>query len=355
MHRSGMDGEDMKIDSVFLCQRMRRQFFMENLMIKLFLLRLSAISLMVFSLLSGMAHATTAQYPTKPITLIVGFPPGGGADVLARTIAPELEAALKTNIIIENKPGASGIIATTQVSRAKPDGYTLYIATPGSLTILPNLQDVSYDPAAFSAISVLVKMPNILVTANNSDIRSVADLISKAKSKDITYASGGNGTIGQMAGEQFNLLAKVSMRHVPYRGTTPALTDVIGKVVDVTFSDPSTKSLLDGGKLRALAVTGPQRSTHFPNVPTLAEAGLPGYELVNWYGIVGPPGMPEEIVKHLNAALLKVMANPEIARKLVAQGGMDAFTSTPAAFSELIKSERLRWADLIKKANISLK
>lgn len=309
----------------------------------------------VLTVVSGIANAAATHFPAKPIKIIVGFPPGGGADVLARAIAPQLESELGTNIIIENKPGASGIIATAQTARAKPDGYTLYIATPGSLTILPNLQEVPYDPDAFSAISVLVKMPNILVTANNSDIQSVPDLISKAKSKDVTYASGGNGTIGQMAGEQFNLLANVSMRHVPYRGTTPALTDVIGNVVNVTFSDPSTKSLLDGGKLRALAVTGPTRSKHFPNVPTLAEAGLQGYEVVNWYGIIGPVGIPKDIVNQLNAAMVKVMAKPEIVQNLVAQGGMDAVTSTPESFAKLIKSERLRWADLIEKAHISLK
>lgn len=302
----------------------------------------------------ALAVASTFPEPDRPIDLIVGFPPGGGADVLARTVAPRLAAELNAKIIVENKPGASGIIATAYTSHAKNDGYTLYLATPGSLTILPNLQKVPYDPANFSAISLLVTMPNVLVTGTKSRIHSVRDLISLAKSTDVTYASGGNGTIGQMAGEQFNMLANIHMRHIPYRGTTPALTDVAGGLVDVTFSDPSTKSLVDGGKLRALAVTSKKRSSQFPGVPTIAEAGLPEYELLNWYGVIGPANLPPAVVKRVNAAFVKIMAEPAVVKQLAAQGGMDATSSTPEEFARLMQLERTKWKALIEKAHISL-
>ena len=303
------------------------------------------------------AFAAASNYPNKPISLVVGFPPGGGADVLARTIAPRLADALGQPVVVENKPGASGIIATGATARAPADGYHLYLATPGSLTILPNLQEVPYDPAKFSAISLLVTMPNVLVTGPNSGIESVKDLITKTKASDkgLAYASGGNGTIGQMAGEQFNMLAGIKMMHVPYRGTTPALTDVMSGVVPATFSDPSAKNLVQGGKLRALAVTDTKRSPLFPDVPTMEEAGVPGYKLLNWYGLIGPEGMPADVVKRLNEVLTKIMAEPAIIEKLGNTGGMSATSSSPQEFADLMTSERTKWVDLIQKANISLK
>lgn len=323
-----------------------------NVFKKTLLCAVMAVGLPVMS-----ASAIAADYPNKPISLVVGFPPGGGADVLARTIAPRLAEELGQPVVVENKPGASGIIATGATARAPADGYHLYLATPGSLTILPNLQEVPYDPAKFSAISLLVTMPNILVTGANSGIESVQDLIAKTKASGngLAYASGGNGTIGQMAGEQFNMLAGIKMMHVPYRGTTPALTDVMAGIVPATFSDPSTKNLVEGGKLRALAVTDTKRSPLFPGVPTMEEAGVPGYKLVNWYGLIGPEGMPADVVKRLNDVMVKVMAEPAVIEKLGNTGGMSATSSTPQEFADLMASERTKWVDLIKKANISLK
>jgi tripartite-type tricarboxylate transporter receptor subunit TctC len=303
--------------------------------------------------------AATAQAaypdPGTPIRIVVGFPPGGGADVLARAAALGVSKALNANVVVENRPGASGIIATDYVARAKPDGYTLYIATPGSLTILPSLQKVPYNPAKdFTPISLLVTMPNVLVTSPNSGINSIKDLIARAKSgKDVTYASGGNGTIGQMAAEQFNMLAGVHMRHIPYKGTTPALTDVAGGLVEVTFSDPSVKTLVQSGKLKALGVTTTVPSDEFPGAPPIGQAGVPGYELTNWYGVIAPAGVPRDIVETLNRAFAQAMANPDIVKQL-ATSGMTATSDTPAQFGELMTKERAKWADLVKKADIRL-
>lgn len=297
--------------------------------------------------------AAAENYPSKPISLIVGFPPGGGADVLARTIAPRLEKQLGATIVVENKPGASGIIATQETARKPADGYHLYLATPGSLTILPNMQKVSYDPSEFTAISVLVTMPSVLVTSAQSKLKNAEDVIAYAKTGKMTYASGGNGTIGQMAGEQFNMLAGVKMQHIPYRGTSPALVDVAGGTVDITFSDPSVKSLIDGGKLRALAVTSLASSAEFPGVPTLDSSGLKGFEVVNWYGLLGPEGMSADIVERLNKALVNVMKDPEVIMALAKQGGMTATSSTPEAFTELMENERRKWGVLIEKAGIA--
>ena len=305
------------------------------------------------ALLTPLAHAAWPD-PSKPIRVVVGFPPGGGADALARAIAPALSDQLKANVIIDNRPGAGGLIATDLVAKAAPDGYTLYIATPGSFTIWPNLRKLAYDPQKdFAPVSVLVTMPNVLVTGADTPYKDVQGLLAAVKSANgkFSYASGGNGTIGQIAAEQFKMLAGVQMQHVPYKGTTPALTDVMGGVVPITFSDPSAKPLIASGKLRVLAVTTAKRSPQFPGVPTVAEAGVPGYEVTNWYGLVAPAGTPPDVITQLNKALVKVMADPDIRHRL-AQSGMDPTSDTPQQFAKLLDSERAKWGDLIRKAGI---
>lgn len=305
------------------------------------------------ALLTPLAHAAWPD-SSKPIRVVVGFPPGGGADALARAIAPALSDQLKANVIIDNRPGAGGLIATDLVAKSAPDGYTLYIATPGSFTIWPNLRKLAYDPQKdFAPVSVLVTMPNVLVTGADTPYKDVQGLLAAVRSANgkFSYASGGNGTIGQIAAEQFKMLAGVQMQHVPYKGTTPALTDVMGGVVPITFSDPSAKPLIASGKLRVLAVTTAKRSPQFPGVPTVAEAGVPGYDVTNWYGLVAPAGTPTDVVTQLNKALVKVMADPDIRHRL-AVSGMDATSDTPQQFAKLLDSERAKWGDLIRKAGI---
>ena len=299
------------------------------------------------------AHAAWPD-PNKPIRVVVGFPPGGGADALARAVAPALSTQLKANVIIDNRPGAGGLIATDMVAKAAPDGYTLYVATPGSFTIWPNLRKLPYDPQKdFAPISVLVTMPNVLVTGADSPYKDIHALLAAVRSANgrFSYASGGNGTIGQIAAEQLKMLTGLQMQHVPYKGTTPALTDVMGGIVPITFSDPSAKPLIASGKLRVLAVTTAKRSAQFPGVPTVAESGVPGYDVTNWYGLVAPAGTPADVIAQLNQALVKVMADPDIRQRL-AVSGMDATADTPQQFARLLASERAKWGDLIRKAGI---
>jgi len=300
------------------------------------------------------AHAAAWPDPSRPIRIVVGFPPGGGADALARAVAPALSGQLKANVIIDNRPGAGGLIATDLVAKSTPDGYTIYVATPGSFTIWPNLRKLNYDPQKdFAPISVLVTMPNVLVTGADTPYKDVQGMLAAVRSANgkFSYASGGNGTIGQIAAEQFKMLTGLQMQHVPYKGTTPALTDVMGGVVPVTFSDPSAKPLIASGKLRALAVTTATRSPQFPGVPTVAEAGVPGYEVTNWYGLVAPAGTPAEVIAQLNKTLAKVMADPDIRQRLAASG-MDATSDTPQQFAKLLSAERAKWGELIRKAGI---
>lgn len=304
-------------------------------------------------LLSGLASlpASAASWPdpSKPVRIIVGFPPGGGADMLARTVAPGLADKLGGTVVVENKPGAGGLTATEAVAKSTADGYTLYIATPGSFTIWPSLRKLNYDPGSdFAAVSLLVTMPNLLVTGPNAPYKDVAGLITAAKAPgaNLSYASGGLGTIGQIAAEQFNTMAKLRVPHVPYKGTAPALNDVMSGMVPFTFSDPSAKAQIDGGKLRLLAVTTAKRSRLFPDAPTMAEAGVPGYDVMNWYGLVAPAGTPPEVIQRLNTALTAVMGQTDIRQRLEG-GGMEATSSKPAEFNQLMAAERAKWAALI--------
>lgn len=317
--------------------------------------RRAVAALFALPALMVLVSPAQAAWPDgKPLHIVVGFPPGGGADALARAVAPALAEQIKGNVIIENRPGAGGLIATDYVAKSPADGYTLYIATPGSFTIWPNLRKLPYDPQKdFAAISLLVTMPNVLVTGSNSPYKSVQDVIKAARAPEsrLTYASGGIGTIGQIAAEQFKMLTGANLLHVPYKGTTPALTDVMAGLVPLTFSDPSAKPLISGGQLRALAVTTAKRSPQFPDLPTVAESGVPGYEVMNWYGLVAPAGTPTSVISQLNMALIKVMSQPEVQKQLQ-NAGMDATSSTPVQFTQLLNSERVKWGGLIRKADI---
>jgi len=290
----------------------------------------------------------------KPVRIVVGFPPGGGADALARVVATALTPEIGTTVIVDNRPGAGGLTATDLVAKSAPDGYTLYMATPGSFTIWPSLRKLPYDAGKdFAPVSLLVTMPNLLLTGAATPYHDVRSLIAadKAPGVQMDYASGGVGTIGQIAAEQFNTMAGLHLTHVPYKGTAPLLTDLMGGVVPVTFSDPSAKSLVDGGKLRLLAVTTAKRSRLFPNTPTMAEAGVPGYDLMNWYGLVAPAATPPEVVARINAGLVKVMVQPEVRQRLEA-AGMEATSSSPDQFRQLMAGERAKWATLIAKVGM---
>ena len=310
------------------------------------------------ALLAGLAQPAVADnaWPEagRAVRIVVGFPPGGGADALARAIQAPLAERLKGSVIVENRPGAGGLLATEVVAKSPADGYTLYLATPGSFTIWPNLRKLNYNPATdFAPVSVLVTMPNVLVVTPSAPYKNVQELIATAKAAkpELTYASGGNGTIGQIAGEQFLMMAGIKMQHIPYKGTAPALTDVMAGIVPMTFSDPSVRTHVESGRLRALAVTTTKRSPQFPDLPTVAESGIPDFEVMNWYGVVAPAATPKAVVDTLNKALVEVMQIPSV-RDSLGKAGMDATSSTPDEFGALMARERAKWGTLIQKAGI---
>lgn len=305
------------------------------------LLALAAIAV------SAVLHAPTAMaqnapYPSKPITLVVGFTPGGISDVLARTLAARLGTQLGQNVIVDNKPGAATTIASTYVANAKPDGYTLYFQDMTSHAIsAAAYKKLNFDPwTDFSMVSLVASTPLMLISSINSGARDVKTLVNQAKAaaKPLPYASSGNGAITHLAGESFKNLAGIDALHVPYKGGTPSTQAVIGGEVAYTFSTmPPAVSQMKGGKVYGLAVTSGKRVAAAPEVPTLKEAGIP-MEVVLYSGILGPKGMPAAIIERLNAEVNKALASPEMKQSLL-NVGAEALISTPADFAALMKTE----------------
>jgi tripartite-type tricarboxylate transporter receptor subunit TctC len=298
-----------------------------------------------------LVSAAASTFPEKPIKLVVPFAPGGGTDLIARTLAFEMQKDLGQPVVVENKPGAGTIIGTDMVAKAAPDGYTLVVSSIAH-AVNPSLNPkLPYSTEKdFAAVSMIVRSPNILVVRADSPYKSVKDVIASAKAKpdQLTYASPGNGTSSHLAGALFADLAKVSIRHVAYKGSGPALTDLLGGQTDMIFATSgSVGGFIDSGKLRALGVTSEQRSSAYPNVPTVAEAGVPGYASEGWYGFYAPAGTPPAVIEKLNVATRKA-ANSEIFKSKVVSEGMVVQTGTPAEFDNYVRSEILRWSKLVK-------
>lgn len=300
--------------------------------------------------------ATTAfaAFPDKPIRLVVPFAPGGGTDLIARTLGAGMSSELGQQVIIDNKPGAGTIIGTDLVAKSPPDGYTIVIASfahavnPSLVTKLPYAHD-----KAFTPITLIGRGPNVLVVRADSPHKSVADIVAagKASPGKLTFASQGNGTSAHLAGEMFMNLAKVEMVHVPYRGAGPAITDLLGGQVDMIFGTAAAVSnMVDSGKLRALGVTTAETSAAFKGVPTIS-ATVPGYAVESWYGLYAPAGTPAEAIQKLNAAAKKAAHNPEFARK-VEQEGVSVIASDPAELDRYVKAEEARWKKIVKENNI---
>ena len=313
----------------------------------------SALLALVCGLVPPLAHAA---YPDKPVRIIVPFSPGGGTDLVARTLGVGLAQALGVSVLIENKPGAGTVIGTDLVAKSAPDGYTLLIATfanavnPSLLPKLPYASDT-----AFAPIILIGRSPNVLVVRADSPLKSVRELIAAAKAqpKKFTFASQGNGTSAHLAGELFKNLAKVDMTHVPYKGSGPALTDLLGGQVDMTFGTSSAVGAhLDSGKLRALGVTTTERSPALAQVPTIAESGVPGYAAESWYGLVAPAGTPPEVIERLNAAAKKAVQS-ETFRKRVADEGLVISAGTPAELEAYVRAEEARWRRVVKEGGIT--
>lgn len=304
------------------------------------------------------AAASAAQdWPTKPITLVVPYPPGGPTDIVARVVAQGLGDELKQTIIVDNRSGAGGNIGADMVAKAPPDGYTLLLATTAHAINMSLFKNLNYDTRkSFAPVTLLTSGPLVIVTRPDLPASNVRELIALAKSTPgkLTFASSGNGQSTHLAAELFGAMAGVRMVHVPYRGSAPALTDVMGGQADIMFDTMlSSMPYVTGGKLKALAVTGAARSPAAPNVPTVAEAGLPGYEATAWNGLLGPAGTPASVVARLNSALQKVLGRADIQQKFAAQGFVPAW-KTPADTARFLDAEVEKWSGVVKTSGATV-
>lgn len=296
-------------------------------------------------------------YPGRNITLIVPFTPGGSTDILARLLGQKLETALKQPVIVESRPGAGGTVGVAAVARAQPDGYTLVMGHIGTLAVAPALYPtLSYDPLkSLEHVSGIAKVHNMLVVNPDVPVNTLAELIEYAKQnpRKLNYASGGNGSAAHIAMVALNEQAGVKMTHVPYKGTAPAVTDLLGGRVQLTFTGaPNLLQHVEAGKLKALAVSGETRLRSAPTVPTVAET-FSGFEASQWYGISAPAGTPKEIIETLNNEIVKGMADSQIRDRLSVEGA-DVWTNSPSHYSQHIATEIDRWGALVNKAGIRL-
>jgi tripartite-type tricarboxylate transporter receptor subunit TctC len=302
------------------------------------------------ALTSVVAHAA---YPEKPIRFIVPFPPGGSTDVIARTLKAKAETALGQPVIIENKPGAGGVIGIDAVAKSPADGYTIGLAAAGALTITPHLQQMPFDPLKdLTPITRVAESPFILAAAPSFAAKSLREVIEKAKAGPLAIGHGGNGTAMHLTAEMFNAMAGVKTEMVPYRGTAPVVTDLIGGHVPLGIVDPPPSlAALRGGQIKAIAVSGGQRFAMLPDVPTFEEAGLPGFRATGWFGIVAPAGCPAEVVEKLHAAFAGALRDPEVASN-VRGTGMEPTPMTAAEFADYIRAESQKWGETVSRAGL---
>lgn len=308
----------------------------------------------IFLLLaSGVGWAQ--NYPPKPIRMLIGFSPGGGADVVARALTPQLVAALGQQIVVENRPGANGLIAAELTAKAPPDGYTVLVA-PGNYAFAPAMNaKLPFDMAtAFAPVSLLAETPLLVVVHPSLPAKSIRQLVALAKSRpgELSYASGGIGGSAHLATELFRALTQVDLVHIPYKGTGAVITDLIGGQVPLCICTlPSVLPHAKSGRLRALAVTTARRSSATPDIPTVAEAGVPGYEMSQWYGLLAPAGTPTTFIDRLNTEIGKALKQPELRNRLQSEGAEPA-GSSPQEFGAFFKSEIARWTRIVQQAGI---
>jgi len=316
--------------------------------------RLAVVAFALFALVVPPAHAQA--YPDHGVRILVPFPPGGPADALTRIAAEQLSAALGQPFLVENKPGAGGNIGMEQGARAAPDGYTLTLAPVGNLTVSPFIYaKLPYDPFKdFTPVTVLATVPNVLVVNAAVPARSVAELIALAKAKPgaLNYASAGNGSGPHLAGELFKRMAGVEMVHVPFNGAGPAMNAVLAGDVQVFFAQSAAAlPQLKGGRVFALGVASPRRIDAAPELPTIAESGLPGFDVTSWYALVAPAGTPADRVERIQSTLARAFARPDV-REKIAGLGAEPVANTPAAFGRMLETEAARWRTLAREANI---
>jgi len=319
---------------------------------------LACVGLLATLASAPVAAQTTASYPSKPIKLIVPFPPGGSTDILARTLGQKLNEAWGQPVIIDNRGGAGGSIGADLAAKSPADGYTLMMGHIGTLAVNISLYSkLPYDPVKdFTPVSMVAVVPNVLVVNPSQPYKTVPELIAYAKAHPgkLDYSSGGNGSAAQLALEYFKLQSKTFIVHVPYKGTAPSVVDVIGGQVAMTMTGaPAVMPHVKSGRLRALAVSSAKRLDALPDIPTIAEAGIPGFEATQWYGVVAPAGTPPAVVQKLNVEINKIMQSKEMRERLNAEGAI-ASPGTPEQFGTYIKAEIVRWAAVIKAAGMKV-
>ena len=310
------------------------------------------------SLFAAVPAAAQAAYPSKTITIIVPFAAGGTTDILARILGQALTAELGQTVIVDNRAGAGGNIGGQAAARAAADGYTLFMGTVGTHAINASLyKKMPFDPVKdFAPLSRVANVPNLLVANPAQPFKTVKELIAYAKANPgkLNFASSGNGSSIHLSGELFKSMAKVDMQHVPYKGSAPAVTDLLGNQVAIMFDNmPSAIQHVRSGKLRAIAVTTAKRSPELPDVPTIAEAGVPGYEATSWFGMFAPAATAPAVITRLNTAIAKVLAQPEVKKQINDQGA-EVYTETPTQFSAFIEKESAKWSKVVKDSGASM-
>jgi tripartite-type tricarboxylate transporter receptor subunit TctC len=318
---------------------------------------LLAASLAAAALALPAVASAQQAWPTKPIRLLVGFAPGGGTDIVARALGPKMSEILGQQIIVENRAGAAGTIAADLVAKAPADGYTLLAGHANSNAIAPHvLAKVPFDAIAdFTPITYIGYVPNVLVVHPSVPAKSVEELVALARAKPgaMTYASSGVGSTQHLAGALFNQLSGTQMNHVPYKGSGAAIVDLLAGQVDANFDTmPPVLPHIRDGKLRALAISTPKRLPQLADVPTFEEKGIRGFDVTNWYSVMGPKGLPSDIVARIDDAVRKAMADPEVRSKLDPQGLQFGGPQTPAAFADFIRAENAKYAKLVKELNV---
>ena len=309
------------------------------------------VAAFVAALAAAPGFVFAQAYPSKAIRIIVPFPPGAATDITGRYVAQKLGEALGQQAIVDNRPGANGTIGVELTAKSPPDGYTLVVGQTGNLAISPGITKVAYDPVRdFAPVSLLIASPHVLAVHPSLPARALKDVVALARAKpgQINYASTGSGSAGHLGMELLKKATRMNVVHVPYKGAVQGLTDLVAGHVGLMFTSVlSTAQVLNAGKVRPLATGGSERSSMLPEIPTIAESGYPGFEVVSWWGLLGPAGVPKDIVARLHGEVTKAMSSPD-ARTRIAALGADIKTSTPEQFAAYIKSEQAKWGQAIK-------
>jgi tripartite-type tricarboxylate transporter receptor subunit TctC len=321
-------------------------------------LKIGAAVLLGLTVTANAFAQTADSYPNRSITMVVAFPAAGTTDILARLIGQKLTDKFKQTVVVENRPGAGGNIGTAFVAKAAPDGYTIMMGTIGTQSINPSLyKKMPYDAAKdFAPITRAAMVPNLLVVNKDAPFNTLPEMMAydKANPGKLTYGSSGNGTTLHLSGELFNLMSGSKITHIPYKGSTPAVADLMGGQISMIFDNmPSVIQQVKSGRLKALAVTSAQRNPQLPEIPTIQEVGVVGYEVWSWFGLLAPAATPKSIVDKLNASIVDIIKQPDVQAKIIELGAVPV-PETSAEFGAFIEAETLKWAKVIKEAGIGM-